>query len=138
MLCLGYGDVDGDSDDDDDEKGPGGGRKKRSSSLLQFLKFGASMEHTGEKEMSEEDKTFLKFGKIRGQKTRHAATSHLDTHHLKDYVAFVPRKVLPQLPAMEVAEARCTNMQGVVSFLDVAGFTKLTERLAMQVGEGCL
>jgi len=28
--------------------------------------------------------------------------------------------------------ARSTTMRGVVSFLDVAGFTKLTERLALQ------
>jgi len=48
------------------------------------------------------------------------------------FVAFVPRKVLPEMPEMRVAAERCTSLQGVVSFLDVAGFTKLTERLALQ------
>lgn len=44
----------------------------------------------------------------------------------------MPRKVLPQLPAMAEAGARVSHMKGVVSFLDVAGFTKLTENLAAQ------
>ena len=48
------------------------------------------------------------------------------------FVAFVPRRVLPQLPEMRVPGARCLPMSGVVSFLDVAGFTKLTEKLALQ------
>jgi hypothetical protein len=48
------------------------------------------------------------------------------------FVAFVPRRVLPQLPGMEAAAARVARMAGVVSFLDVAGFTKLTEKLAAQ------
>jgi len=33
---------------------------------------------------------------------------------------------------MDLAIPRCKTLQGVVAFLDVAGFTKLTERLAMQ------
>ena len=33
---------------------------------------------------------------------------------------------------MGVPAARCLQMSGVVSFLDVAGFTKLTEKLALQ------
>jgi hypothetical protein len=48
------------------------------------------------------------------------------------FIAFVPRKVLPQLSDLREAGERCTPLQGVVSFLDVAGFTKLTERLALQ------
>jgi len=49
--------------------------------------------------------------------------------------AFVPRKLLPQLPAMAATEPSATmqEIEGVVSFLDLAGFTKLTERLALQV-----
>jgi hypothetical protein len=53
---------------------------------------------------------------------------------LRDYVAFVPRRVLPELPAMHDAEPKCAHFEGVVSFVDLAGFTKLTERLALQVG----
>lgn len=49
------------------------------------------------------------------------------------FIAFVPRKVLPEMYEMRnKVEERCTSLQGVVSFLDVAGFTKLTERLALQ------
>jgi hypothetical protein len=52
---------------------------------------------------------------------------------LRDYVSFVPRRVLPELPSMHEAMARCQHFEGVVSFVDLAGFTKLTERLALQV-----
>jgi class 3 adenylate cyclase len=48
------------------------------------------------------------------------------------YAAFVPRRVLPHLTGMQRAEPRCGPLEGVVSFLDVAGFTKLTEKLAQQ------
>ena len=51
---------------------------------------------------------------------------------LPRFVAFVPRFVLPQLPSMDFPAPSCIFIEGVVSFLDVAGFTKLTERLAMQ------
>ena len=51
---------------------------------------------------------------------------------LRDYVAFVPRFVVPQLRELREPLARVEKFQGVVSFLDVAGFTKLTERLAKQ------
>ena len=47
-------------------------------------------------------------------------------------MAFVPKRVLAQLPEMLHPEARCTTTRGIVSFLDLAGFTKLTERLALQ------
>jgi len=51
------------------------------------------------------------------------------------YVAFVPRRMLPRLPAMATTKPSATmeKLEGVVSFLDLAGFTKLTERLALQV-----
>lgn len=62
---------------------------------------------------------------------KHAETT-AELNILRQFVAFVPRKVLPQLPEMDLAVPRCMTLQGVVSFLDVAGFTKLTERLAMQ------
>lgn len=59
----------------------------------------------------------------------------LDASDFEQYVAFVPRRTLPQLPAMAATKPSATleKLEGVVSFLDLAGFTKLTERLAVQV-----
>jgi hypothetical protein len=64
------------------------------------------------------------------------AGSDEDPKDFAPMVAFVPRKLLPQLPAMAAAgepSATMQRMEGVVSFLDLAGFTKLTERLTLQV-----
>jgi hypothetical protein len=40
------------------------------------------------------------------------------------------------MAAAAAATATCEEIHGVVSFLDLAGFTKLTERLALQVDHG--
>jgi hypothetical protein len=60
---------------------------------------------------------------------------NMNSSDFDQYVAFVPRRMLPRLPAMATTKpsASMEKLEGVVSFLDLAGFTKLTERLALQV-----
>lgn len=64
-----------------------------------------------------------------------AGSENLKPSDFDQYVAFVPRRMLPRLPAMATTKPSATmeKLEGVVSFLDLAGFTKLTERLALQV-----
>jgi class 3 adenylate cyclase len=103
------------------------GRAGRNSGMFSFV-FGDS-----DANLTEEERMAKKHKKHSNHRVKKgAAEASAEAAILRQYVAFVPRKVLPELPEMAIAEPRIRTLQGVVSFLDVAGFTKLTERLALQ------
>ena len=80
-----------------DEERPGGGKRSSPSSIFSLW--------WGEAGMSKEEELKLKFGSNKGDK-KAGAPAAADAF-LKEYVAFVPRRVLPQLPDMAEAVARC-------------------------------
>lgn len=125
LFCM------GEEDDDDRDREEFEGGRERSLSFLELV-FGRQEDNLTPEERMVAKRISKSKKQKKKSKWKDAQSLVTELMSLRNYVAFVPRYVVPQLRDMGEARARVEVFQGVVSFLDVAGFTKLTERLARQ------